>query len=266
MTPPPLLGPCRPSIVRYDPGPGGPDHDDDVLVGHVEQAVDEWLPTICSFLHRQPQAPIVVTLRRGTWVSRTKGTHVLLPVAPGAGADAALGAVRAGLAHELVHAVAGRLSNDTLNEGLAVHVDSTLRLAGPSWPFCDLAPHRWVAILREEGTFTPLADLLSGRAMPRADSPVDTMIVQWARYYLQAGSFVGFLLDEMGVDRFLSPDGDGQVLPHGDGMAALEEAWLRRVGGPPTEAEWQRGRRSITSQIAKYRDAGRPDGCVRPPV
>lgn len=273
MAGPPLLDPRTSSVVRYYPGPGsgqgvapdGATGDDLALAADVQRAVDEWVPTICSFLHRRPLAPIMVTLRRGTWVARTKGTHVLLPVPPGADAASALGSVKAGLAHELVHAVAGRLSNDALHEGLAVHVDATLRLAGPSWPFGLLSPHRWTAMLREEGTFTSLADLLSGRATPHADAPVNALILHWARYYLEAGSFVGFLMDELGGDRYLAPGSAAATLPDGEGLAALEKAWLEALGGPPTEAEWRRRDESVKAQVDRHRGVGRPAGCVRPP-
>jgi len=266
MTRPPHLISPPPTVVRYDPGAGpGPSGEGQALVDLVQRDVDEWVETLCSFLHRRPPEPILVTLRPGTWVARTKGTHVLLPVAPGAGVESAIGAVRAALAHELVHAVTGRLSNDALNEGLAVHVDSTLRLAGPSWPFYDLSPHRWVAIFRHEGTFFALADLLSGRAAPRAGVPIDTVILQWARYYLEAGSFAGHLVDELGVERFLSPGGTGPSLPDGEDLVAMEQAWLAAIGPPPTEAEWQSRHESVTRQAVKHRDEDRSAECVRPP-
>jgi len=252
------------AVVRYDPGPVPWEGDVETLVGQTRQAADHWLESISSFLGRRPPGPVVITLRPGTWVARTKGTLVLLPIDPAADLEGALGGVRAGLAHELVHAVVGRLADDALNEGLAVHVDATLRLAGPSWPFGDLLPDRWVAIFRHEHTFIPVADLLSGRARPPADSPVDSAILGWARYYLEAASLVGFLVDRMGMGGFLGAAAAGRPLFESAGGADLETAWLATLGGPATDEELARRDQSVRSHARRHEEAGRPADCVRP--
>lgn len=194
--------------------------------------VGPWLDAVTTFLGRSPSGPVTVTVEEGTdrSVPYTRGTSVVLF------RRAARRDTLAPLAHELVHAVAGRSPVPAYNEGLAVHVDDRLRLAGPVWPFHHLPVDRWAASLRDEGRLPPVSALLAG-----GPSPDGGPAALW-RFYLAAGSMVGFL-------RAALPDGELWDLYSGRRrlapaeVVALEPAW--RAGlGPPLGPDERAARRA----------------------
>ncbi|HEX2699950.1 MAG TPA: hypothetical protein VHM89_07065 [Acidimicrobiales bacterium] len=228
---------CR---VRYVAGPGAAPAGApiDGIVAAVEERAPAWVSRIADFLSRDPIAPVIVTVYGGNGVSRTVGAEVVLPVnGDGSG-------VLAGLAHELVHAVAGRSPHPVLNEGLAVHTDAQLRLAGPVWPFYHLDPHRWMEVFREEGCRIPMAELLSALAQrPLAEDRAS--IRARAIHYLHAASLTGHLLDRSAGAGFWSAFRAGAVVPAGVNPKSLETEWLARVAAPLTDEERRRRDRSF---------------------
>lgn len=100
--------------------------------------------------------------------------------------------------HELVHVIANALGSPppVLNEGLAVYASEllgadALRLLG----FPNTPVHRAVCEIRQGSTYIPLADLL---ALDNIGSQQDRA----AREYAQAGSFVEYLVERHGLERF----------------------------------------------------------------
>jgi hypothetical protein len=139
--------------------------------------------------------------------------------------------------HELVHVIAGALGSPPpiLNEGLAIYASEllgadALRLLG----FPDTPVHRAVCTFRNSPDYIPLADLL---ALHNIGSDENTA----AREYAQAGSFVKYLVERHGWERFreayrvLSAREDFEEnlrrLHQVYGMAPgeLESAWLQEV-------------------------------------
>lgn len=206
------------------------------LVSLVEARAREWGSRICAFLDREHPGPVMITLRPGAGFPMSRGDNILLPV--NANTEGSLAA----LAHELVHVVAGRSSSPLLNEGLAVHVDDRLRLAGPAWPFYHLSPHRWVGAFRAEGTSVPLARLVS-RPTFRYSRTAGRSVV-W-RSYLHAGSFARFLADHLGTEAFEAAFRAEPWAPDHSRLVELERAWLAALGGPLSAAEEQRRDESL---------------------
>jgi len=157
----------------------------------------------------------------------TRGTAITLPT------DERVPATLSCLAHELVHAIAGRSPSHLLNEGLAIHVDSTLRLAGPVWPFFELAPDRWVASFIEEGMHVSLADLVPS-ATPQFSEGGRKYLVP--SYYLEAGSFTGYLWSRY-PQYFWSTFRHGKGELEGRELASFEDEWLATLRGPLTAGE-----------------------------
>jgi hypothetical protein len=232
---------CR---VRYQPSRRLTLAAGDVerLCRSVEERGQAWGTAICSFLALRPPEAVTITLRPGLPVSMTRGTEVVVGVTAGI--------VSAALAHELVHAVTGRSENHAYREGVAVYVDSTLRLAGPAWPFFHLAPDRWVRMFVEDGTFVPLTDLTTGApALPSTGGGTTDA----ARFYLEAGSFVGFLLQRLGREAFWSHFRSGR-LPAGRDDENLEAEWLAQLGGGVTDDD----RRLCERSMARLAENARP--------
>lgn len=214
----------------------------------VQARADRWAAAVGAFLDLDLPAAVVVSLHAGNRLPMTRHAHVRLPVRPHASTLAgALTTANAGLAHELVHVVAGRSPDPLLNEGLAVYVDSTLRLAGGVWPFYDLAPHRWVQVFVERGGFVPLAELLSSanEAGVNDDSPVAGS--RRARFYLEAASWTAYLFETLPRARFWENFRAGALVPTGSDAEAAERAWLACLGGPLTVGE----RRRCTESFAR---------------
>jgi hypothetical protein len=139
--------------------------------------------------------------------------------------------------HELVHVIADALGSPPpiLNEGLAVYASEllgadALRLLG----FPDTPVHRAVCKLRNSPDYIPLADLL---ALDNIGSDADSA----AREYAQAGSFVKYLVERHGWERFrqaysgLSVRADYEEnvrrvhQVYGVTFGELESAWLQEV-------------------------------------
>lgn len=227
--------------VRYvaDPATALPEAAVSLVASAVTARAPGWASEVARYLGVEPRGPVTVTLYGGRCVPRTKGLEVILPVPAGRPA------VLAGLAHELVHAVAGRSPHPVLNEGLAVHVDSELRLAGPGWPFYHLGPHRWMEVFREEGWRLRLADLLSAPAV-RPVAEDHASVRDRAVRYLHAASFTAYLLERLPPERFWAAFRTGQPVPDGAESAALEHDWWARLDrGPLTADERDRCRRSF---------------------
>ena len=231
---------CR---VLYEPGDGAPLSPAEVerLRRFVSGRGKEWGARICSFLGLSPARDVTITLKPGIFLSMTRGTDVVIGVSAGT--------VSAGLAHELVHAIAGPSACQVYGEGLAVHVDSQLRLAGPAWPFFDLAPHRWVQLFVEEHTFVPLPELMAG---PRVVPSDEEGISAAARFYLEAASLVGFAIDRLGIDGFWPHFRSGRQFDWAD-AGSIEAAWLAQLGGRVTDHE----RRARDAVAARLVDDGR---------
>lgn len=207
----------------------------------VQARAAQWTAAVGAFLGLDLPATVVVSLHAGNRLPMTRQSHVRLPVRAHASTLAdGLTTAHAGLAHELVHVVAGRSPNPVLNEGLAVYVDATLRLAGGVWPFYDLAPHRWVQVFVERGGFVPLAELPSSAndAGMNDDSPEAGS--RRARFYLEAASWTAHLFDTLPRPQFWENFRAGALLPPGWDAEAAEQAWLAHLGGPLTSGERRR--------------------------
>lgn len=195
----------------------------------------QWVEQVCEFLELQAPSAMQVTLHPNVPMPYTKGHHVVLPFDTRRAPD--LDAMSYGLValpHELVHAIAGRSPSHLLNEGLAVHADSVLGLAGPSWPSYHLRPHRWVQAFYDDRTSIGLRELLDWLPHPLVTG------VQRAACgvaYLHAASFVAFLLQEQGWQSFWRVfRAGGQGLEDRD-LAQVEAAWSDSLGGPLTAEE-----------------------------
>ena len=179
----------------------------------------------------------------------TKGTGVLIPVRNREVPDLAA------LPHELVHALVGRSPSQVLNEGLAVHVDARLRLAGPIWPAYELGLHRWVSAMAEHRGGLGLEQLLATPTI-RFRGGDDTRAV--TAFYLQAGSYVEFLVDHFGVSRFWPMFRAGEPIPSGWCVPCLERAWEDALGGP-LDVEERRRWEVAEARIDRVKLAARCD-------
>jgi hypothetical protein len=257
MTREPVVPPTLPTVecsVRFVAGPdpigvagGGP---------HLSRAVAEragpWAERVAQYVRpHAPVPPILITLYGGRCVPRTKGAEILLPASDGPAA------VLSGLAHELVHAVAGRSPHPLLNEGLAVHVDSELQLAGPSWPFYHLPPDRWMQAFGENGWMVPLAELLSAATVPPRTE--DHLSVRArAVHYLHAASYTGHLLARLPRPAFWAAFHAGQPVPGGRDIGAIERDWLHGIADHALTAD-ERERRDRSFGISSHdHDDSRP--------
>lgn len=225
--------------VRYQRGAGAALSAAEIerLCHFATERGESWGTQICSFLGLNPARAVTVTLKSGVFLSMTRGTDIVVGVSAGA--------VSAALAHELVHGIVGHSTSPMYSEGLAVHVDSQLRLAGGVWPFFDLAPHRWVQIFAEDGTFVPLATVMATRRVRPSN---EEGISGAARFYLEAASFVGFAIDLLGLEAFWPYFQSGKPLVAPDG-GSLEGAWLAQLGGTVTEHE-RRQRDAAAARVA----------------
>jgi hypothetical protein len=205
----------------------------EALASTVEHRVSRWAPIIQSYLDRPCVGSLLVILRTGPGLPCAKGNKILLPV-PEEAADIHDVPAADGLAHELVHVLAGHSPNEILNEGLAVEIDSRLRLAGPVWPSYYLAPRRWVAADRTEGRPVSLGQLLG---TPIASFTTQERKSEITRRYVAAASYVGFLLERLGRSRFWSWFDAGTVSSGHADVATSEREWLDSLGGPPTAEE-----------------------------
>lgn len=229
---------------------------DAAVLGGIEETARSWAAAICAFLRLgPPEGEVVVTLRPGPGVPMTRGTEVILPL------DGDKPDLRP-LAHELVHVVAGRSPSPLLNEGLAVHVDSRLRLAGAVWPFYQLNPDRWVADLRDHGGYLPLAQLVAARPRISPRAAPDRGVTAGAgperppaltRFYLEAASLAGLLLDMLGPDRFWRLYREGRPVPEECALTDLEVRWLRHVGSELSVSERAWRDRSLAQFVDRDR-------------
>jgi hypothetical protein len=146
------------------------------------------------------------------------------------------------LRHEIAHVLAGGFGdplfgvslswwgwppaffNVGLIEGAAVAAD---------WPTrARLSPHEAARAMLELGMLPPVSTILAP----------GFFLFSSARSYTTAGSFVHFLLERHGADRFRAlyrsggRDGDFERL-YGAGMAELEAAWRREIAALPLPAE-----------------------------
>lgn len=127
------------------------------------------------------------------------------------------------IAHEITHLVAGQsrgAPGGFLDEGLAVFVQEKFKLPGDrSFPNMGRDVHeetvRWS---RQYDRLVPLAETHQARWL--AGGPRDLI-------YLQAGSFVRFLVETQGLEKFMSLyEGQGYVAVYGRELGALEKEWL----------------------------------------
>jgi len=240
---------CR---IGYHQGQGPvlPPADVARLCRFAQSRSRDWGTRICQYLGLDLRRRVKVTLRPGTYLSMTRGNDVVI------GVDA--GTVSAALAHELVHAVVGPSPRQVYAEGLAVHVDSRLRLAGPAWPFFDLDPDRWVRHFVDDGSYVPLALLMAApRALPSAEEGMSSA----ARIYLEAASLVAFVVHRLGLEGFWPYFRSGRpIAATGPELDAMEQAWLAGLGGPLTDAEL----RCRDAALARVVDDGRHGVVTRP--
>lgn len=214
-------------------------------LGHL---ASEWCRATCELLGVEPRAPITVMLDPLAPRAMTRESTVRLPLGPVNGVVWHHG-VDPALSHELVHAICGPSASQLAGEGLAVHVDSTLRLAGTVWPFYGLAPDRWVRLLHDSGELIPLRELLEAPPMIQV---VDTSAARrwWRHFYLEAGSLVRFLVGRGGLGPFLDTFPEGRVLAAGESIEALEASWLAAVGGPLSGDEQRRAELASETWLA----------------
>lgn len=224
-------GADRPTcVVRWKTAPHTRDEGATALLSWVRAKGQHWMPAVCGYLGVAEPAPVLIWLDTGTRLPMTRDHEIRLPARRGP--DGWTTDIDT-LPHELVHALAGRSPCDVLNEGLAVHVDARLRLAGPVWPFYHLPLRRWLRALVDEGCYVPLADLLAGVPMPVT------------LRYLHAGAYVTYLIDGVGLDAYLQRHRAGQALATGESIQVVERAWLDSLGGPITKAERRQQERSL---------------------
>lgn len=123
--------------------------------------------------------------------------------------------------HEVVHlltAVWGETDSAVLGEGIAVAM-------GGRWQGRPV--HEWIPELRADGRLPALADILD----PAAFREVDDIVT-----YAVSGSFVKWLVDTYGMDRFrqayVGTGGTAARLKavYGVDLRSLESAWLAEVG------------------------------------
>lgn len=207
----------------------------EALASIVERRVSRWAPIVQAYLDRPAVGALVVILRPGPGLPCAKGNKIVVPV-PEEAADIHDVPALDGLAHELVHVMSGRSPNEILNEGLAVEIDSRLRLAGPVWPSYYLAPRRWVAAYRTEDRLVSLDSLLR---TPMTSFTAQETKSEITRRYVAAASYVGFLLERLGRARFWSWFEAGTVPTGHADVATSEREWLDSLGGPPTAEEWR---------------------------
>lgn len=242
--------------VRYEPDGESPLSTAQAvrMCRFAEQRGRSWGSAICSYLGVVPAQPVKITLRPGIMWSMTKGVEVVVGVSPGT--------VSAALTHELVHAVAGRSPRQVYDEGLAVHVDAQLQLAGPTWPFFHLRPHRWVRHFVDDGTFLPLSDLMEGpRVMPSETPGLSDAV----RFYLEAGSFVGFVIELLGgfeaFWRYFRA-GEPVASPNGFDLGAM---WVASLG-PALTADERHRRDASLPLLADDGRFGLASNSARPPA
>lgn len=242
--------------VRYEPAGESPlsTRQAERTCRFAEQRGRSWGSAICSYLGVFPAQPVRITLRPGIMWSMTKGAEIIVGVSPGT--------VSAALTHELVHAVAGRSPRQVYDEGMAVHVDAQLHLAGPAWPFFHLRPHRWVRHFVDDGAFLPLADLMEGpRVMPSESGGISDAV----KFYLEAGSFVGFVLELLGsFEAFWRYFRAGEPIAGPNGVD-LETMWLASLGRPLTTDE-RRRRDASLPLLTDDGGFGLASSSVRPPA
>lgn len=233
---PPLADKSFACSARYGPGsePVPSTAGAELTRRFAERRGRAWGAEICSYLDVWPTGPVTITLRPGIRWSMTKGSEIFIGVSPGV--------VSTALSHELVHAIAGPSPTQAYSEGLAVHVDARLRLAGPAWPFFHLAPHRWTRSFLDDGTFLSLAQLLGS---PRILPTTEVGLSEAARFYLEAGSFVGFAIRLLGgTEAFWPSFRSGEAIP-GWGLDSLEARWVASLGPAITDEERRRRDASI---------------------
>lgn len=236
----------------------------------VECAAGQWVGPISEFLGLPaPSETLSIALVQGARMPMTRGREIFLPVDDEAGGlDTAL----ASLAHELVHVLAGRSPSHLLNEGLAVHVDDCLRLAGPVWPFYNLGADRWARAFSDDGGWLSLSWLVAATPMPAGQAPAtpnytpappraglapgttDTLPVL-TRFYLQAASYVRFRMTSVDRDQFWNDYRGGQPVPGEGSLADVESAWRRQLAGPLTNEERTLVSRSLDDHRRRYCDS-----------
>jgi hypothetical protein len=134
------------------------------------------------------------------------------------------------IVHEITHLIAGQSAQGQfLDEGLAVFVQEKFKLPDDrSFPNMGRDLHaetvRWS---REYGRLVPLAE--THRADWLAGGPRDLI-------YLQGGSFVRFLVEAEGLDKFMAVYGGRPYeAVYGRDLGALEREWLALLRGVGTE-------------------------------
>lgn len=193
--------------------------------GGLAQCPD-WSRRVARFLGLTVPANVHVTVRanRGVPYVQDDTIHLFR--------DATGRADIAQLPHELVHLVAGHSPSRFLAEGLAVHVEASLRLGRPAWPCYVTHPDTWVVNLRSRGEFAPLASMVVAMADVRLSEGVTPELIEQAwRLYVAAGSFVAYLLPRQG-ERFWTGYRAGRCWDDDAGLALLELDWLASL--PPT--------------------------------
>jgi tetratricopeptide (TPR) repeat protein len=160
------------------------------------------------------------------------------------------------LQHELAHVLSGAFSgwpfrtagwlNTALIEGLATGVD---------WRANDLDPHQWSAAMRQLGMVPPIESLFS---------PVGFFGKTAGLSYTLSGSFVRFLIDTYGIEKFKAAYRTGDLdTAYQKPIAALRQEWENVLDGlvlPPyalSVAKSRFDRPSIFSKICAHEQAAR---------
>lgn len=212
------------------------------LCARVAELGAVWGGAVRSYLGRDPDRPVAITVSPGGGLPRTWRNQIVLPIHDDAGDGISA------LSHELVHAVAGRSPSHLLNEGLAVHVDATIGLSGPVWPFFHLAPRRWARLFLDQGRAMALADLIAAPRLDLAGPDLAAGIREFrstvTTFHLLAASYAGYLFEHLSRPVFWESFHSGRALPAGADLPGLERAWKASLGGPLTAEERALERRS----------------------
>ncbi len=227
-----MIAPSRSSSAQ-DSGGGG-----------LAQCSD-WNRRVAGFLGMAAPVNVHVKVHAGRGVPYVQDDAVHLF------RDSAGRADIAQLPHELVHLVAGHSPSRFLAEGLAVHVDASLRLGRPAWPCYLSHPDTWVVDLLSRGQLGPLAPMVAEMTDVRLSAGLTPeRIGQAWRLYVVAGSFVAYLLSREG-GRFWAGYRAGRCWDDEAGLAVLESGWLASL--PPTMSP------EAVASLAGSRDAASRD-------
>jgi hypothetical protein len=140
------------------------------------------------------------------------------------------------LVHELTHAIAGPAKDNNLflAEGLAVHVHGQLSEPTEAMSYARLPVGRAARqVLAKYPGFPSLAELYRDPSILRSTPTLDrTVIRRKQATYIVVGSFVRFVVEKHGIERFMRvyESGDFRAV-YGAAIADLESEWRAGLGG-----------------------------------